>query len=122
MLCYSQVIEQLNSLVDSEVFLKTLVIIQMLLKVNYFLRIYQSFGLLVTLIRKCLKDIGPFTTYFMMFEVFFVMLFKVIGIEPSQRNGLNSFFNMFFFVFENSIGNINDPDDKTFSNKKLSQG
>ena len=57
----------------------------------------------------------------MMFEGFFVMLFKVTGIEPSKRNGLNAFFNMLFFVFENSIGNINDPDDKTFA-KELSQG
>ena len=54
-----------------------------------------------------------------MFEVFFVILFKVTGIEPPEREGLSPFFNMLVYVFENSIGNINNPDDKTF---KLSNG
>ena len=87
----------------------------MLLKINYFLRVYDKFGLLVTLIATCLKDIVPFTIYFIIWEITFVLLYTVTGIIAPDRKGLKRFKLMFFYVFENSIGNINDPDDKTFN-------
>jgi hypothetical protein len=88
----------------------------MLLKVNFFLRVYDKFGLLVTLIETCIKDIVPFTTYFMIWQMFFILFFTVSGIVAPARAGLKEkgFWLMFFYVFENSLGNINDPDDATF--------
>ena len=82
----------------------------MLLKVNYFLRVDEKFGLLVTLIITCFKDIVPFTIYFMMWQVFFMLFYTVVGIIAPERKGLKGIKLMFFYVFENSIGNIHDPD------------
>ena len=94
---------------------------QMLVKINYFLRVYDKFGLLVTLITTCIQDIIPFTIYFLIWETTFVILYKASGIRPPAREGLNEFFLMFAFVFQNSLGNIDDPDDSTFDKLNLPQ-
>ena len=51
-----------------------------------------------------------------MFQIFFILFYTVSGIIAPAKVGLqkNGFWVMFFFVFENSLGNINDPDDATF--------
>ena len=46
-------------------------------------------------------------------EVTFVLLYTLSGIIPPKRDGLEGFFSMLVFVWENSIGNINDPDFDT---------
>ena len=72
----------------------------MLMKVNFFLRVYDKYGLLVTLIRLCFKDIIPFTAFLMIWEIAFVMLYKVSGIKAPVRKGLGKgFILMFFYVF-----------------------
>ena len=109
MLCYTNLID-IGSLDVYEIFLSTFVVIQMLVKVNYFLRVYDKYGLLVTLITTCIQDIVPFTAYFMVWEVFFVTIYKISGIKAPARKGLSGSILMFVYVFENSIGNINDPD------------
>lgn len=86
----------------------------MLAKINYFLRVYDKFGLLVTLIRTCVKDIIPFSIYLLIWLLTFVILYKLSGIKPPPRDGLSEFFVLLFFVWENSIANINDPDESTF--------
>ena len=88
----------------------------MLLKVNFFLRVYDKFGLLVTLIETCIKDIVPFTTYFMIWQMFFILFFTVSGIVAPARAGFEKkgFEIMSIYVFENSIGNIHYPNDISF--------
>ena len=100
---------------ELESFLSAIVVLQMLVKVNYFLRVFDKFGLLVTLIKTCIIDIIPFFCYLMIWEVAFVLLYTVIGIKPPPRKGLSGFTLMFVYVWQNSIGNINDPDDATFT-------
>ena len=116
MLCYINLVLNENTpLKEFEVFLSLFVVLQMFLKFNYFLRVYDKFGLLVTLITTCMKDIVPFTIYFIFWETTFVLLYTVVGIIAPERVGLKRFNLMFVYVFENSLGNINDPDDYTFT-------
>ena len=55
----------------------------------------------------------------MIWQMFFILFFTVSGIVAPARKGLKEkgFWLMFFYVFENSLGNINDPDDETFNDK-----
>lgn len=72
---------------QAKVFLKILVIVQMLLKVNYFLRVYEKFGLLVNLLATCVKEMIPFCVYLFMYVLLFVMLYFQSGIHPPRRDG-----------------------------------
>lgn len=89
----------------------------MLIKVNFFLRVYDKFGLLVTLIETCVKDITPFTLYLLIWELTFIMLYIISGIKPLAREGVNEYLLVFLLVWENSIGNILYPDDTSFTPK-----
>ena len=103
--------------------LEFFIIFLMLLKLNFFLRIFSKFGLLVNLIITCFKDIVPFTVYLAIWLLTFVMLFKTIGIKfPEQKFFKEgSFLGMFFYVWNNSIGNIDYPDEKSFVNMPVIQ-
>ena len=46
-----------------EIYLRTIIIVVMMLKINFYLRIFKKIGMLVTLIETCLKDIVPFMIY-----------------------------------------------------------
>lgn len=98
------------------VFLKIIVIVNMLLKVNYFLRVYERFGLLVNLLGTCVGDIIPFCVYLALYVMLFVMLYIQSGIDAPERLGFNrrGFGEMLMYVWENSIGNINDPPNTSF--------
>ena len=65
-----------------------MVIMQMLVKTNFFMRIFDKFGLLVSLITTCFKDIVPFVIYLVVWLLSFVMLYSQIGINPPPRKGL----------------------------------
>ena len=84
---------------EYEIFLSVFVILQMLVKVNYFLRVYDKYGLLVTLIKTCFQDIIPFTSYLMIWEIAFVMFYKVNGIKAPARKGLTGPILLFVYVF-----------------------
>ena len=93
---------------------KVVVIIQMLAKLNNFLRVFDKFGLLVCLVRTCVIQILPFTAYLFIYIGFFMLLYKVCGIVPPNRAGLSDDWNLFFYVWGNSIGNIHYPDGTTW--------
>ena len=84
----------------------------MLVKVNNFLKVYKKLGLLVNLVATCFVDILPFCVYLFVWLFAFVRLCMVIGVKDLKRDGLNrgEFASMFLYTWENSIGNINDPD------------
>ena len=58
-----------------DVFLRVMIVTQMLFKVNFYLRIYDQFGLLVNLVSTCLVDVIPFFTYLVIWQIIFVMLY-----------------------------------------------
>ena len=52
----------------------------MLGKINFYLRIFERFGLLVNLIGTCIKDIIPFTVYLAIYVLGLDMLYMQCNI------------------------------------------
>ena len=54
----------------------------------------------------------------MIYLLSFVMLYNQIGINPPLRKGLDKegFAELIIYVWQNSIGNIEDPDPASFEN------
>ena len=100
---------------DEKEYILILLIFLMLFKINFLLRVNAGFGLLVTLVKTAILEMIPFTLYFVIWLITFVLLYKVTGQEATGRTGFhdNTFFNFLLLVFENSIGNINDPSFNT---------
>ena len=99
-----------------DIYFKCLIIVTMGTKLDFFLRVYKQYGLLVNLITTCVKDIIPFTIYLFTWQLYFVMLYTQSGIIAPDRQGLGNFSKMLLYVWENSIGNINDPEKSSFNN------
>ena len=97
--------------------MRVIVILQILLKINFFLRIFSKYGLLVSLIQTCFVDMIPFVNYLFIWLLCYVMLYIQTGIIAPERASLpGDFITTFIFVWENSIGNIDDPADESFQN------
>ena len=81
--------------------LELILIIQMTAKVCSFLRVYEKFGQLVTLITTCVKDILHFFAFLLIFVIMFAMLYKQFGMVSQHRDGFESYkyFNLFNFVW-----------------------
>lgn len=59
------------------------IILEIVLQCNYFMQVYESFGLLRQLIIICLVDMVPFTMYMIMFLIMFSMFYKTLGVNIS---------------------------------------
>lgn len=49
-----------------------------------FLRVYESFGLLVTLLTQCLSDISVFMIFLFTWIIMFAIFFMLIGMNPDE--------------------------------------
>tara|TARA_B110000285_G_scaffold233885_2_gene309042 strand:+ start:76 stop:540 length:465 start_codon:yes stop_codon:yes gene_type:complete len=61
------------------IFLQILVIFQMLLKIIYFFKINESFGLLILLIVEVIQEILVFTMFMLVWIIGFACVFMLIG-------------------------------------------
>ena len=61
--------------------LNSAMIIQAFVKVMFYLRIQEGFGLLVDLVSECLTDAVPFTVFLGMWICLFSVLFRLLGLE-----------------------------------------
>jgi len=94
------------------VILNVVIIFQMVLKVCFFLRVYDKFGMLVQLIITCIQDVGPFLTFMVIWLLAFTLSFIVLGANSDVDKtyvDVGQFFGYFLLIWENSIGNINPP-------------
>lgn len=84
----------------------------MILKINYFMRIEPAYGQLNMLITTCVVDIIPFTIYMFIWILGMSIIYKILGISSTGYQGIpdNSIINFFLQVWENSIGNIGNPE------------
>ena len=57
------------------IYCRAILIISIILKLNFFMRIYEKFGLLVHLLYTCLIDIIPFTSYLFIWLFGFYLLY-----------------------------------------------
>jgi hypothetical protein len=67
------------SMKDEKEYILILLIFLMLFKINFLLRVNAGFGLLVTLVKTAILEMIPFTLYFVIWLITFVLLYKVTG-------------------------------------------
>lgn len=63
---------------------EALVLLLMLTKILFFLRIFKKYGIIVELIYRIVYDIIPFMSIFGMFVVSFALMYHVMGAEFSD--------------------------------------
>jgi len=61
------------------VVMNVVLILQMIGKVCYFLKMYEKFGMLVQLIITCFQDVKPFTFFMIIWLVCFTLIFMLLG-------------------------------------------
>lgn len=97
------------------VIINTLLVIQMLMKLMYFLRISGELSKLIKLVRQVFSDVFAFTFFFFGWVFVFVMLYQIAGIDlvDKQTEGpykdLNRGLALYIQSFRNSFGDITDP-------------
>lgn len=82
------------------------------MKVCFFCKVNERFGMLVQLILTCFHDVEAFAMFMIIWLVAFTLIFIVLGANNDVSETyvhLNEFFGYFFLIWENSIGNIAPP-------------
>jgi hypothetical protein len=64
--------------------LKCIIILQLFLKLNYFLRIFEEFSFLVSMLREVFTDLGPFFAFFLMALAVFSAMILILIPESSD--------------------------------------
>ena len=85
----------------------------MILKIIYFFKINESFGLLILLISEVFSEILVFTMFMIVWIIGFACVFLLIGAEYKDDNEYpylqNVFYIFFLQTYRNSIGDIATP-------------
>ena len=84
----------------------------MLLKIIYFFKINESFGLLILLIVEVIQEIVVFTVFMVVWIAGFASVFLLIGVQfhDDEYPDLDNVFFVFFLqTYRNSIGDIATP-------------
>ena len=91
--------------------LNSAMVVQGFLKVMFFLRIQEGFGLLVDLVAECLGDAIPFTVFLMMWVGLFTVLFRLQGFEipADDYDQLGRAAIYTIQTYRNSVGDIAAP-------------
>ena len=87
----------------------------MFIKIQSLLMVNDDFGKLVKLFNTCIVDVIYFFIFFMMWLIFFMFLFRVLGSYQSfegMKNGYPDVSPVLIYaalVLENTVGNIFNP-------------
>jgi hypothetical protein len=75
------------------VLMNTLLLITAILKMMFFLRVYESFGLLITLVQTVIKDMSIFLLFFVSWILIFSLIFRIVGVDvaPGDYSSVNPF-------------------------------
>lgn len=83
------------------------------IKMLFFLRMYQSFGLLVEMVAITMVEIVPFLFFFLLWVTLFALLFMNFGMEIEDAEidyyNVPLFFQYLLMSYRNSIGDISTP-------------
>jgi hypothetical protein len=52
-----------------------------MVKLMFYVRMFEDFGNLITLVATCIEDMIPFIIFMVFFFVFFAIMFEVLGAE-----------------------------------------
>lgn len=92
--------------------MNSLLLVNALIKVLFFLRVYGKFGMLVQLIISVVIDIKNFIFFFVLWLILFSLLYRIAGIKIDEGDykNVNSYLAYVIVIFRNSIGDEQIPD------------
>lgn len=95
----------------TEILLSLFILILGFFKVLFYLRIYDDFGFLVSMIYKTMQQLIPFLVFFFLWVFFFSMCFIILQTEIDDRfyPAVNRDISLFLHTYRNSIGDIFEP-------------
>lgn len=92
---------------------RLVLVILSLIKLLFFLRVFEEYGFLIQIIMSCCIDLIPFITFYMiflfMFSITFVVLEMEIDFENDQTEHMGFFVKMLLETFRSSIGEVGLP-------------
>jgi hypothetical protein len=105
--------------------LRILLVILSLIKLLFFLRVFEEYGFLVQIIMSCCIDLIPFITFYMialfMFSIIFVVLNMEIDVENNMLRHVGFFQKMLMETFRSSIGEVGLPKYTAIVNEPYSK-
>ena len=81
--------EDFNS--PAQIYMMTIIIVCLFIKNCFYIRIFNTFALLVNLVQTCLVDILPFCAFLAFWLYCYYLLFLVTGIKSPDRDVLGSY-------------------------------
>jgi hypothetical protein len=106
--------------------LNSLLLISAIFKLMFFLRINQTFGMLVQLILQVVIDFRHFGFFMVCWILIFSFLYRIAGIDvpntgdDAEYPEVNNFILFIIQIFRNSIGDLKVP-DYTFWNARMTE-
>ena len=93
--------------------LKLMIVLMAFMKILFFVRIFESYGFLVQMIKFCLVDLIPFivcfVTFLFVFSICFIVLNMEIDPEVADAQGITFFQKTILQTFRTSIGELGMP-------------
>ena len=91
--------------------LSLIIVLQIFIKTMSFLRGFESFGLLVSLIRQCLQDIMQYLLFMLFWIIFFWIEYLILGLEVDQEEYplVNFYLQILVQAWRNAIGDTSVP-------------
>ena len=88
--------------------MNTLLLLNTCMKLMFFLRVYESFGMLVQLILQVLQDIFNFSLFFFSWLLLFSLLYRVNGttVPAGDYPDVNSYIYYMLQIYRNSVGDV----------------
>ena len=93
------------------VLLTVFIITMAAFKLMFYLKIYESFGMLVTLVTKSISDTQTFNIYLLAWMFYFCQFYKISGVvfDDGDYPEVGSMFVNILQTYRNSIGDIAAP-------------
>ena len=99
--------------------LKCIIILQIFIKLNYFLRIYDQFSFLVSMLKVVFIDLAAFSAFFLMVVAVFSCLIQVLLPESQVNYEGAGYFSYLMMAFRGSIGDYTFDSYKATSMKEV---
>jgi len=80
-------------------------------KTMFYIRVYESYGQLVELVTRVMKDVVTFSVFFIGWLLLFSFMYQTIGIEVEglEDTNVNRQVSYLLRIFRNSVGDLDAP-------------
>ena len=92
--------------------LTSIVLFWSVVKVLYFLRVYDKFALILSLITQCFRDVSFFSMFLFFWVFIFGCWYQILGVEARTEDFpmINKFLVFFLENFKNAVANLGSPE------------